>query len=107
MLTLLSLVSFWFLLPQAVMSYCHSVPSIYGLQTLQDVGVHVLTMRELRKYKVNIAYILEAGIPESGHSVIKISGEDACYRKAWRGNRFQRDRISCTLTEDDNFTPSC
>ncbi len=79
MLALLSLVSFWFHLPQAVMSYCHSVPSIYGLQTLQDIGVQVLTMRELHKYNVNIAYVLEADIPESGHSAIKISGENACY----------------------------
>ncbi len=44
-----------------------------------DVGVQVRTMRELRKCNVNIAYVLEAGIPESGHSVITVPGEDACY----------------------------
>ncbi len=36
-------------------------------------------MRELRNNNVNIAYILEARIPESGHSVIMVPGEDACY----------------------------
>ncbi len=95
MLALLSLVSFWFLLPQAVMNHCHSVPSIYGVRTLQDVGVQVLTMRELRKYNANIAYNLEARIPESGHSVIKVPGEDACYHSG-EGDNTGRHGVAIT-----------
>ncbi len=36
-------------------------------------------MRGLRKYNVVIACLLEATIPDSGHSVIKVPGEGACY----------------------------
>ncbi len=36
--------------------------------------MHALTMRELRKYNVNIVRI-----PDSGLSVIKMPGEEACY----------------------------
>ncbi len=38
------------------------------------------TMRELRKY--NIACLSEVRIPDSGHSVIKVPGEVACYHLA-------------------------
>ncbi len=41
--------------------------------------MHALTMRELRKYNVNIACLSEVRIPDSGLSVIKMSGEEACY----------------------------
>ncbi len=51
----------------------------WNVQTLQDVGVQALTMRELRKYDVNIACLSEVRIPDNGHSVIKLSGEEACY----------------------------
>ncbi len=36
-------------------------------------------MREIRKYNVNIACLLGVRIPESGHSVIKVAGEEACF----------------------------
>ncbi len=36
-------------------------------------------MRELRKYKVDIACLSKIRIPDSGHSVIKVPGEEACY----------------------------
>ncbi len=42
----------------------------WNVRTLQDVGVQALTMRELRKYNVDIACLSEARIPDSGHSVI-------------------------------------
>ncbi len=36
-------------------------------------------MRELRKYGMDIARFLEVRIPDSGHSVIKVPGEEAPY----------------------------
>ncbi len=36
-------------------------------------------MRELRKYNVDIAYLSYLRIPDSGHSVTKVPGEEACY----------------------------
>ncbi len=36
-------------------------------------------MLELRKYNVDIACFSEVRIPDSGHSVIKVPGEEACY----------------------------
>ncbi len=36
-------------------------------------------MRELRKYNVDIACLSEVRIPDSGHSVIKVPGKEACY----------------------------
>ncbi len=36
-------------------------------------------MRELRKYNVDIACLSEVRIPNSGHSVIKVPDEEACY----------------------------
>ncbi len=36
-------------------------------------------MRELRKYNVDNACLSEVRIPDSGHSVIKMPGEKACY----------------------------
>ncbi len=50
----------------------------WNVRTLQDVGVQALTMRELRKYNVDIACLSEVRIPDSGHSVIKVPGEEAC-----------------------------
>ncbi len=49
------------------------------MRTLQDVSVQALTMRELRKYYVDVACLSEVRIPDSGHSVIKVPGEEACY----------------------------
>ncbi len=51
----------------------------WNVRTLQDVGVQALTMRELRKYNVDIACLSEVRIPDSCHSVIKVPGEEACY----------------------------
>ncbi len=36
-------------------------------------------MRELRKYNVDIACLSGVRIPDSGHSVIKVPCEEACY----------------------------
>ncbi len=41
--------------------------------------MQALTMRELRKYNVDIACLSEVRIPDSGHSVIKVPGKEACY----------------------------
>ncbi len=51
----------------------------WKVRTLQDVVVQTLTMWELRKNNVDIACILEVRIPGSGHSAIKVPGEEACY----------------------------
>ncbi len=51
----------------------------WNVRTLQDVGVQALTMRELRKCNVDIACLSEVRIPNSGHTVIKVPGEEACY----------------------------
>ncbi len=45
----------------------------WNVRTLQDVGVQAMTMRGLRKHKA------EVRIPVSGHSVIMVPGEEACY----------------------------
>ncbi len=36
-------------------------------------------MWKFRKYNVDIACLSEVRIPDSGHSVIKVPGEEACY----------------------------
>ncbi len=41
--------------------------------------MQALIMRELRKYNVGIACLSDAKIPGSGHSEIKVPGEEACY----------------------------
>ncbi len=41
--------------------------------------MQALTMRELRKCNVDIACLSEVRIPNSGHSVIKVPGKEACY----------------------------
>ncbi len=51
----------------------------WNVRTLQDVGVQALTMRELRKHNADIACLSEVRIPDSGHSVIKVPGDEACY----------------------------
>ncbi len=51
----------------------------WNVLTLQDVSVQALTMRELRKYNVDIACLSEARIPGDGHRVIKVPGEETCY----------------------------
>ncbi len=48
----------------------------WNVLSLQDVGVQALTMRELRKYNVNIACLSEAKIPGDGHTVIKVPGKE-------------------------------
>ncbi len=51
----------------------------WNVRTLQDVGVHALTMRELRKHNVDIACLSEVRIPDRAHSLIKVPGEETCY----------------------------
>ncbi len=51
----------------------------WNVRTLQDVGVQALTMRELRKYNVDIACLSEVRIPDGGHSLIKVPGEEASF----------------------------
>ncbi len=46
----------------------------WNVRTLHDVGVQALTMRELRKYDVDIACLSEARIPDSDPSVSKVPG---------------------------------
>ncbi len=41
--------------------------------------MQALTVRELRKYNVDIACLSEVRIPERGYSVIKVPYEEACY----------------------------
>ncbi len=90
----------------------------WNIRTLQDVSVQALTMRELRKYNVDIACLSEVRIPDSGHSEIKVPCEEACYHlyhsgvedntgRQYRGNRSQRGRTSCTLGVGTNLTLSC
>ncbi len=50
----------------------------WNVQTFKDVDVQALTMHELRKYNVDMACPSEVRIPDSGHSVIKVPGEEAC-----------------------------
>ncbi len=40
----------------------------WTIRILQDVGVQALTMRELCKYIVDIAYLSEVRTPVSGHT---------------------------------------
>ncbi len=52
----------------------------YGnVQNLLDAGVRTLTTRELRKRNVDIACLSEVRIPNSGHSVTNVPGEEAYY----------------------------
>ncbi len=51
----------------------------FNVRTLQDVDMQALTMRELRKYNVDIACLSEVRVPDSGHSLIKMPGEEASY----------------------------
>ncbi len=39
----------------------------WHVRNLQDVGLQALTMRELRKYNVDIACLSEVRMPDSGH----------------------------------------
>ncbi len=41
--------------------------------------MQALTKRELRKYSVGIGCLLEVIILDSGQSVTKVPGEEACY----------------------------
>ncbi len=57
----------------------------WNVRTLHGVGEQALTMWELRKNNVNIACLSEVGIPDSGHSVTKVPGEESCYHLYLRG----------------------
>ncbi len=45
----------------------------YKAHNCSDIGVQALTIRELRKYIVDIV------IPDDGHLVIKVPDEETCY----------------------------
>ncbi len=49
------------------------------LRTRQDIGAQALTMREPRKYNVDIACLSEVRMPDIGHSMIRVPGEEAYY----------------------------
>ncbi len=58
-------------------------------------------MRELRKYNVDIACLLEVRIPDRGHSLIKVPGEEACYYLYHSGvvDNTGRFGVAITLSE--------
>ncbi len=72
-----------------------------NVQTLEDVGVQALTMRELRKHNIDIACFSEVRIPDSGHSVIKVPSEDACYHLYHNGvvDNTGRHGVAIALSE--------
>ncbi len=45
-----------------------------------DVSVQALRMRELQKYNADIACLPEVRIPDIGHFVIKVPGEESYFR---------------------------
>ncbi len=49
--------------------------------------MQALTMRELRQYNLDIAYLSEVRMPGNGPSVINVPGEDTCYHFYNRGRR--------------------
>ncbi len=73
----------------------------WNVRTLQDVGVQALTMRDLRKYNVDIACLSEVRIPDSGHSVIEVPGEEACYHLYHSGvaDNTGRHSVAIALSE--------
>ncbi len=50
-----------------------------NVQSFQDVGVQALTMQKLQKHNVDIACISKIRMPDTGHSLVKVPGEEACY----------------------------
>ncbi len=73
----------------------------WSVRTLQDVAVQALTMWELRKYNVDIACLSGVGIPGSGHSAIKVPGEEACYHIYHSGvvDNSGRNGVAIALSE--------
>ncbi len=73
----------------------------WNIGTLLDVGVQALTMRELRKYNVDIDCLSKVRIPNSGHSVIKTPGEEACCHLYYNGvvDKTGRHGVAITLSE--------
>ncbi len=66
-----------------------------NVRTLQDVGVQALTMRKPRKYYVDIACLAVVRISDSGHSVIKVPGEED-------GNLYHSEMIDNTKVINKN-----
>ncbi len=54
-------------------------------------------MRELRKYNGDIACLLKVRITDSGHSGIKVPGEEACYHLYHSGLYKTREGINQDL----------
>ncbi len=67
----------------------------WNIRTLQDVGVQALAIQELRKHNVDSACLSEVGIPDSGHPVIKVLGEEAFYYLYHSGVEVCSIRIHC------------
>ncbi len=70
-----------------------------NVRTLQDVGVQALIMRELRKYNIDIACLLEVRIPGRGHSLVP--GVEAYYNLYHSGvvDNTGRYGVAITLSE--------
>ncbi len=54
--------------------------------------------KKLRKYNVDIACLSKARITDSGHSVIKVPGEEACYHSGVVDNT-GRHGVAVALSE--------
>ncbi len=52
----------------------------WNIQTLLDVSVQALTMRKLQKYNVDVVCLSKVRIPDIGHTVIKVPGEESYFR---------------------------
>ncbi len=70
----------------------------WNVRTLQDVAVHALIMRELRKFN---ARLLEIRIPDDGDSVINVPAEETCNHLYHSGvvEIATRYGVSITLSE--------
>ncbi len=52
----------------------------WNIRTPLDVSVQALRMRELQKKHIDIACLSKIRIPDSGHFVIKVPGEESYFR---------------------------
>ncbi len=66
-------------------------------------------MRVLRKYNVDIACLSEVRIPDNGHSVIKVPGEEAYYHLYHSGvvDNTGRCGVAIALSVGANLIPPC
>ncbi len=73
----------------------------WNVRTLQDVGVQALIMQEPQKHNVDIPCVLEVRISDSGPSLIKDSGEEACHHLYHSGavDNSQRHGVAIALSK--------